>query len=361
MSASHQEIKNILGAIQGGEVGAEGMALATVVDVEGSSYRRTGARMLIRHDGQWVGTISGGCLEGNALRRAREVMRTGVAQMVVYDTRSDEGAKAIGASLGCNGVIVVWIEPLSVKAVAGLERLRGAFLEREVGWYARILEGGNLDGWGAEGEVVKMEEGGYNELLLRWEEGIQVVNVGGKLYRISVECVVPTLRLLVFGAGDDARPLVQLGAQMGWRVTVVDECGAKVLPVRFPEAERVLQVGRSGVAELVEPDAYTAAVLISHNYGYDLEVIKGLLPYPMPYIGMLGPRKRFERMDEELGGRLSAAGVVYGPVGLDIGAQTPFEIAVAIVAEVQAVWAGRVGGPLRERVGHIHGRKAVEA
>ncbi len=356
MAASHSEIRNILAVLATTAQPMQAMALATVVDVEGSSYRRTGARMLIQDNGHWTGTISGGCLEGNALRRAREVMRTQMPQLAVYDTRSDENAKALGASLGCNGIIHVWIEPLTDIVVDGLRLLETAFKGSESVWFARKLQPGAQKIFAIAGEDDAQLP---KEASLRVEEGLQTILLADGEVQFAVENVQPALRLLIFGGGDDARPLCQLAAQMGWRVTVTDDCKAKALPLRFPEAEHVLQLDRNIATEALQPNAFTAAVLLSHNYAYDQAIVTGLLPFALPYIGILGPRKRFDRMDAELGGILRDRAGLHAPIGLDIGAQTPFEIALAIIAEIQAVFAQRDAGFLKSRAGFIHERKAM--
>lgn len=366
MSASHKEISNILAAIGAASGGTTAMALATVVEVEGSAYRRTGARMLIQHDGHWVGSISGGCLEGNALRIARQVMRDGQPQLITYDTRSDDNARILGASLGCNGIIQVWIEPLQGEyVVAALEELKRAFVGESERWYGRMLEGvaeeiGRLFPLGQPATTTDILPNGAAAQFVA-ASGLQTVVFAGKACLFAVERVVPAIRLLVFGGGEDARPLCQVAEQMGWRVTVTDDCAAKTLPVRFPEAERVVHLERTGAVQALRPDCFSAAVLLSHNYGYDKAILEGLLATEVAYIGILGPRKRFERLVDELGTDLAQHDGVHAPIGLDIGAQTPFEIAIAIVAEIQAKFTQREGGFLRLRVGSIHHRKPALA
>lgn len=355
MAVSHQEVRHILAAIEAEGAELNEMALATVVEVEGSAYRRTGARMLIRQNGRWTGTISGGCLEGDALRRAREVVRAGVPQRVTYDTRTDESAKQLGASLGCNGLIEVWIEPLmGFGALDLLQRLKDAAFADAGLWYARFLEGEKM------GQFVELAENAENPFGIMAVDGLQSVRIGDEMIAVAVEQVLPALHLFIFGGGDDARPLCQLASQMGWRVTVTDDCKAKALPVRFPEAEQVIQLDRLIAAQTLQPNAYSAAVLLSHNYAYDQAILSGLLPFDLPYIGILGPKKRFERMNDAFEGRLSSMDAIHAPIGLDIGGQTPFEIALAIVAEIQAKWHQRAGGFLKLREGAIHTRKLAQ-
>lgn len=360
MSASHQEISNILAAVAGSPLPLEEMALATVVEVEGSAYRRIGARMLILQNGNWVGSISGGCLEGNALRIAREVMRLGVPQLVTYDTKTDENARILGASLGCNGVIKVWIEPMAgPNALPVLQALKQAFHGHSEHWYARnLLVNGVPDGeWrflGTSDDNPGIFKEGNAPV-----PGLSSLQSGTDTTIVFLEEVKPALRLLVFGGGEDARPLVQLGAQLGWRVTVTDECAAKALPLRFAGAGQVVHLDRVKAVGELQPDRFTAAVLMSHNYGYDKAILENLIPFPLPYIGVLGPRKRFERIEDELGGCLAGNAAIHAPIGLDISAQTPLEIALAIVTEIQAVFAKRNAGFLKEREGFIHDRKIL--
>lgn len=346
MAGSFREISNILEVIRNNKAAWHEMALATVVEVEGSAYRRTGARMLIQQNGHWTGAISGGCLEGNALRLAREVIRLGEARLVTYDTRNDENAKVLGASLGCNGVIQVWLEPLvGFGAIPFLEALEAAMLGDEMLGFLRFIEGKDC------GKFQKNEADAFPEGICEIADAENA--------QAAFEIVKPAMRLLVFGAGDDARPLCQLAQQMGWRVTITDECQAKTLPVRFPEAEKVIHLNSAQALASLPTNRWTAAVLLSHNYGYDLAILKQLLGLDLAYIGMLGPKKRFERMDAELNGELSEMHNFHAPIGLDIGAQTPFEIAIAIVAEIQAKIQQRSAGFLRDRQGTIHERKPV--
>ena len=322
--------------------------------------------MLILHNGNWIGSISGGCLEGNALRIARQVMLDGKPQLITYDTKTDENARIIGASLGCNGVVKVWIESLSADHVMPrLQELQRGYEGTVAKWGATMLEGiaeeiGRMFVLSAPGnDRAEWADGVAANFVA--EEGLQRVVFGGKACLFAVERIVPATRLLVFGGGEDARPMVQLAAGLGWRVTVTDECAAKILPIRFPEAESVQHLKREEAVAALAPDDFTAAVVMSHNYGYDAAILNGLRELNLPYIGLLGPRKRLERMDGEFGGGLMEHPALHGPVGLDIGAQTPMEIALAVVAEVQAVMSRRNAGFLRDREGFIHDRKPMLA
>lgn len=337
MSASRIEILRILAEIEDSE--GQPMALVTVVNLEGSGYRRTGARMLVHPDGRWTGAISGGCLEGNALRRSRMVMQSGEPELVVYDTRTDDAAREIGASLGCNGILQVWIEPVTESVKTHLKRIASAFEGNQPVWLKRNLE--------MPDEMQEMED----DPGLR--EGLQEM-AGNKFL---TEKISPVIRLLIFGAGYDVIPLTEIAQQMGWRVVVTDDCVARALPSRFPAADQVAQLEASEIIPQLQPDSHSAAILISHNFDYDLKVLKEIYPTPVAYIGILGPKSRFQRLDTHFAGKLSADSRVHAPIGLDIGSETPYGIAMAIATEIQSVLSERNGGFLRDRKGTIHLRE----
>jgi xanthine/CO dehydrogenase XdhC/CoxF family maturation factor len=278
----------------------ESAVVATVVGVDGSTYRGAGARMVVRADGSTVGAVSGGCLEADIVARAAERLAAGSSELVHYDTRtSDDGVFGLG--MGCQGVIDVRLEPLSSDA-----------LRSEIERLAELRE------------------------------------------RSAV-------RLLVCGAGNDAIPVVRLAAMAGWLVTVVDHRPSFASAERFPDAERVLRLDSSqpegALASAVRLDTFAAAVVMGHAAAHDRARLHELLAgTTMRYIGVLGPRRRtLELLDGAPGVERGAIpSNVYAPVGLDIGAETPDEIALAIVAECAAALAGRPPRSLRDRSGPIH-------
>jgi xanthine/CO dehydrogenase XdhC/CoxF family maturation factor len=278
----------------------ESAVVATVVGVDGSTYRGAGARMVVRADGSTVGAVSGGCLEADIVARAAERLAAGSSELVHYDTRtSDDGVFGLG--MGCQGVIDVRLEPLSSDA-----------LRTEIDRLAELRE------------------------------------------RSAV-------RLLVCGAGNDAIPVVRLAAMAGWLVTVVDHRPSFASAERFPDAERVLRLDSSQpegtLASAVRLDTFAAAVVMGHAAAHDRARLHELLAgTTMRYIGVLGPRRRtLELLDGARGvSRGAIPSNVYAPVGLDIGAETPDEIALAIVAECAAALAGRPPRSLRDRSGPIH-------
>lgn len=346
-------------------------ALATVVWVEGSSYRRPGARMLITDDGRWEGAISGGCLEGDALRKARQVMLDGDPIVVTYDTM-DDGANSFGVGLGCNGIIDILIEPIDpTDSHNPVELLREFTQKRDVRVLATVLRSDATTGLMPSNRFVLTDQSA--SLIPDWlQADMQNVFVTGKpltqTYAVEsgsaelfIERIDPGIELVIFGAGYDVIPVAKLARDLGWQVTVTDDCVAHLAPKRFPVATCVLFADRQAVLDKITITDRTAAVLMSHNFNYDRAVLESLLATDVPYIGMLGPRKRFDKMQDEFakdGLHFSETTLerVHAPIGLDLGAETPDEIALSILAEIKAFFTKRSGAFLREKSGPIHER-----
>jgi xanthine dehydrogenase accessory factor len=366
------EIGDVLAAIEGLSAKGERMALATIVAVRGSTYRRPGARLLVPEDGAPVGNLSGGCLEGDVADMARVVMEEGRARLAGWDLTADDDA-VWGLGLGCNGAIEVFIEPAEKAAeVAGA--LRSALeAERPIS-VITVVESSNPDvdpgsrlvvrpGGTAEGSLgdaaIDAEAVRAAEALLR-EERSEIRQLGEHV-RAFVEVLDPPLRLLVCGAGHDAIPLVRAASVLGWNVTVADDRPAFLTRDRFPEASGFVRLDDpSDAADTASVDERTYVVVMSHHFLRDKEYVRSMLGSPAAYLGMLGPGARTERLLAEL----HDAGVVadpdrrriHGPAGLDLGGEGPEEIAQAIVAEIVAVKRRRSGGFLRDRPGPIHDR-----
>ena len=346
-------------------------ALATVVWVEGSSYRRPGARMLITDDGRWEGAISGGCLEGDALRKARQVMLVGQPIVVTYDTM-DDGANSFGVGLGCNGIIDVLIEPINPQNPRNPVALLKEFTQkRDVRVLATVLKSDEITGLMPGNRFVLTEQS--NESIPDWlhddmsdvfstgKPSTQTYSVLSGNVEIFTERIDPGIELVIFGAGYDVVSVAKLARDLGWQVTVTDDCIAHLSPKRFPVATCVLYADREAVIDKLTITNRTAAVLMSHNFNYDKAVLKALLATQTPYIGMLGPRKRFDKMQAEfekdgLFFGESALNRVHAPIGLDLGAETPDEIALSIMAEIKAFFAKGSGGFLKDKSGPIHER-----
>jgi xanthine dehydrogenase accessory factor len=367
------EIADVLAAIESlSEKGAR-MALATIVAVRGSTYRRPGARLLVPEEGAPIGNISGGCLEGDVADMARVVMEEGRARLAGWDLTADDDA-VWGLGLGCNGAIEVFIEPAEKAAeVAGA--LRMALNEERPISVVTVLESGRAgvdpgarvvvkpDG-SAEGSLGDQEidaaaVGAARERLAAERSEIRTLPGG---VRAFVEVLEPPLRLLVCGAGHDAIPLVRAAAGLGWNAVVVDDRPGFLNEKRFPGAAGFVAVEAPEKVVVEAPiDERTFAVVMTHNFLRDKEYLRALIGSPAAYVGMLGPGARTQRLLMEL----ADEGIVladtdreriHGPAGLDLGGEGPEEIAESIVAEIVAVKRGRAGGFLKERRGPIHDR-----
>jgi xanthine dehydrogenase accessory factor len=365
------EITDVLAAIESLAARGEKMALATIVAVRGSTYRRPGARLLVPEDGAPVGNISGGCLEGDVTDMARVVMREGTARLAGWDLTADDDA-VWGLGLGCNGAIEVFIEPADRAAeVAGALRMA---LEEErpicvvtvvetddaaVAPGSRIVVRPEADPEGTLGtpDLDAEAAAAAAELLAAERSEVRTFSSG---VRAFVEVLEPPLRLLVCGAGHDAIPLVRAASLLGWRPVVVDDRPAFLTPERFPEAAAFVAVDAPEDAAKAAPvDARTFVVVMTHNFLRDKAYLRAFLDSPAAYVGMLGPAARTQRLLMELadeGVDVGARGRIHGPAGLDLGAEGPEEIAQSILAEIVAVKRGRNGGFLKERPGPIHDR-----
>ena len=372
------ELHRIIEHLAAGPPG-QGCALATLVYVEGSSYRGVGARALALPDGSTVGLISGGCLEGDLLERAGEVLADGRPRTVRYDSTSPEDA-LLGLGLGCNGVVEVLLERVTAADAAAAARylplLRQARNDGRRAALATVYRSPEADEVGSRLALVEaaaaparptphyfgplrdgLREAMARDLAALLDHGrsrAAAYEVAGDRVQALLELVEPPLALTVCGAGPDAQPLVTLAAGLGWAPLVFDHRASFARPDRFPDAVRVVTAAREEFSAAVPPRPGEAAVLMTHSYPADLLYLEQLAPRNLRYLGVLGPRRRLDRLLAELGPRAPAKGVLYGPAGLDIGADTPAEIALAIAAEIRAVLAGRGGGSLRARPTPIH-------
>lgn len=344
-------------------MGAEGVpvAIATVVGVRGSAYRREGAKMLLGPGGRMHGTVSGGCLEPELLVVAEEVLASGAGRTVEYDL-SEETMWGLG--IGCGGQVRVRVAPLEPALVEVWRRVEGA---GEAWAAAQPLDGA---GWlvvgpgedgparGAIGDeaTTRAAEAEARRRLDGVRTGLGRAG-GGEVF---VDVMAPPPLLCLFGAGHDAVPVAALAQSAGFRVRVIDPRAAYATEERFPGAEvRVADVQTDlGVGDLVPAGAY--AVVMHHHLARDTAALTRLGGTGARYVGALGPRSRTERMlaeAQEAGVDLTALrGVLASPVGLDIGAEGAEQIAVAVVAELLAVRAGRAGGRLTRTDGTIHAR-----
>jgi len=320
--------------------------LVTLVRAEGSSYRRPGARLLLGAQGEYAGTISGGCLEAEVIRKAGWMVREG-AMVERYSTMFDDTAE-VPFGLGCGGVVDLLLEPTDTPECKALIEAMEEALAGQGSVVVNYLPG---EGKGLrrvilrDGAVVFASEG-MSAKKLECAPGLRA----GEEYegRFVEELRVPQ-RLFVLGAGDDAKPVVSMAALLGWGVTVADGRTQLTRAERFPEAERVVVLGEVGELGITSADA---VVLMTHSYEQDRRLLAGLLPMAPRYLGLLGARHRSSLLVSEaasLIGKTVAACCerIHAPVGLDLGGDGPEAIALAVMAEAQAVCMGKLGASRR--------------
>jgi xanthine/CO dehydrogenase XdhC/CoxF family maturation factor len=348
--------------------------LATVARVSGSAYRRPGARMLIADD-QWVaGSVSGGCLERDVLVRGAFRTRAGAPVVVRYDSTSDDDL-AWGMGLGCNGVVDVLLEridestmldPTAFATACFADEANGALVtviasdDAAIPVGARVIaREGLLHATVPPGPLRDVLSRAASAALAMGAERVRQLAHGGVV--ALVERITPPPHLFVIGTRHDALPLVTLAREIGLRVTVADRSPSTSTRARFACADHLVFGSPHAIARAIDHRACPVVVVMTHDYEQDSEFLLAALATRAIYVGVLGPRERTKRMLGEAGMQLvgEVAGRLHSPVGLDLGAETPHEIALAILAEVQATLARATARPLRERRGTIHDARAT--
>jgi xanthine/CO dehydrogenase XdhC/CoxF family maturation factor len=355
-----RELRDLLAAFRRIADEGEAAVLATVIHTEGSTYRRAGARLLVAGDGSAIGVVSGGCLEPDLVEHARTVLRTGEPRRVRYDhARPDDLVWGLG--LGCAGIVELFLERVDAAHPGPLETLRGWLDARSAGSIATRIGGPGAarrrtlrPGAAPEGDAaLAAHDAALGEALASGRPRL-VRDAAGD---VAIEVFRPPPRLAIFGAGPDAPPLVAQAELLGWQVDVWDHRPEQARAGRFPAHTVACTPAEDAVAALA-PTADTYAVVMTHHYLRDRTLLAALLASPCPYVAALGPRRRTEQLLREIelerGLPEDAARRVFAPAGIDLGAEAPEEIALAIVAEIRAAASGRRGGPLGDRKEPIH-------
>ena len=351
-------------------------ALATVVQVDGSSYRRPGARMLISEDGQLTGAISGGCLEGDAMRKALNVINQQIPALITYDTMDEDDA-IIGIGLGCNGIIKILIEPINYNDDFNpLEILINIYSKRQKAVLISFFSLKNKK-QDHSGTKLSMDQNGdiygqtttqsYTDKIISKasdvltnskSEWIKLDENGEEMF-VFLEFTPPNLNLVIAGAGNDVLPLVEMADILGWDTTLFDGRANYARKERFAKACDVILAKPKEILEKISIDNYTYFALMTHNYNYDKALLYELCKHKANFIAMLGPKKKLERMlseYEEEGRPLTSdqLSTIYSPAGLDIGAETSEEIALSILAEMKAFMSLKTSNHLRHKLSSIH-------
>jgi xanthine/CO dehydrogenase XdhC/CoxF family maturation factor len=396
-----KEIEAILELYRKSRAGNKPMALATVVNKFGSAYRRPGARMLITSDGDFAGSISGGCIERDLIERSSEFCSLSEPRLLTY--RAENGDPYDFGS-GCEGVIYTLLEPLNTDmmgerklnsdifsahrnaqtavtaAIDPIEVLETVYRNRVTAYSATVFLAPEKKRDMLGRRVVQFQDGAaaiggsfensglFVEIMLAstklFSKGpafTKMIETGEGTFGVFFEKVEPPVKLLIFGAGDDVKPLSAIAHTVGLNHSIVDYRPGLLTEERFPLADKLLKLRPEQYATRLITDEHMACVIIHHHYDSDKAAVQFLLENTnVGYIGVLGPKKRTVRMLTEMQQRQTIRNLairrssLFAPVGLDIGAETPEEIALSIVAEIKAFYRSKTALLLRDKDGPIH-------
>lgn len=366
-----KEIRTILNIAASKERSNEKFAIAQVVNVEGSSYRRDGARMIVFESGVFEGGISGGCLEGDALKRSQLAILKQKASLITYDTSKEQ---EIGISLGCNGIIDVLMTPIT-KESSTLKILSKCLLGRtshiivtitSIDTEIESLQLGSCFYYDSSlKDIVGLANSGFKTFLLQQIREVEEKSRSGKYHFQSdelnasayIELLPPRIHLAIFGDNYDIYPMIHLSKVLDWDISLI----GNMQKLQKEQIQSVSNIFHKSYQERPQIDQRTAVILMAHDFKTDFHNLQEVLNSPSPYIAALGPKKRFEKMINEckkLGVDLSENDLerIHAPSGLEIGATTPEEIALSIFAEILSVFSGKDGGMLKFKIGPIHER-----
>jgi xanthine dehydrogenase accessory factor len=334
-------MKELLGDLERWRARGERVALARVVATRRSAPRPVGSKLAVTASGELAGSVSGGCVESEVVEAAQEILRGGEPRLLTYGI-SDDLALTVG--LPCGGEIDIWVDEPDEELLTRLEQI--VRQERHAVVLTDLEDGSQrLVVAGKDPQADELIRGGHS----------RIVEFEGR--RVFADVFGPPPRLFVYGAVDTAEALCAAAKAIGWRTIVADARGRFATVERVPSADEVLVAWPEEALERVEPDHATAIVVLTHDDKFDLPLLTAALRTDAFYIGALGSRRNQERRRERLleaGVDEEAADRIRGPAGLDIGAHTPAETAVSMLAEILAVRAGREGGPLKSAAGRIH-------
>jgi xanthine/CO dehydrogenase XdhC/CoxF family maturation factor len=332
------------------------LVLASVCETHGSTYSKTGARMLVTGAGQFQGMLSGGCLEGDLAERAQAVLESGRPQSVTYDLGSSD-EELWGLGVGCDGRMRIFLQPLlpesdyqpfaAMAGILGSEAPGAAVtvLASSISALApgatAILHGSDFRAFGIPGRHgARIREVADAAVSAKRSHTVELPVDDGSA-ELLVAVLTPPPHVLILGAGLDAGPVLRLMLELGWRVTIQDHRPAYIATGSFEGAEQVLCEPADRLGTVLELDRFDAVVVMSHHLATDRSYLRQLAASRIPYIGLLGPPHRKQRLVNDLRDERRAVGVplesrVHGPAGLDIGGDGPASIALSIVAQIHS-------------------------
>jgi xanthine dehydrogenase accessory factor len=338
--------------------------LATIIDKKGSSYRQVGAKSLILTDGTAYGVLSGGCIEQDLLEHASGVFETGKPRKIIYDLRNDDNVPW-GLGVGCNGVITVWLSLIDSEnnkesAENQFKVLKRQSISKEPYPVCTVIESSNHNAL-LPGTILENVELPLFKIMSSGIIENYSICVDGKKEKATLflEMVTPKPHIIIFGAGPDASSLIDQLKFLHWRVTIVDHRPGYLNKDNFPYADELKLVPPGEFPENLHASENSYAIIMTHHYEQDLIYLKGLLQMNLSYIGLLGPKRRFNNLKNDLQAQgfiipAKAAEKIYSPIGLDIGSETPEEIALSIAAEIMGHKNKTSSQPLKWKKDSIH-------
>lgn len=356
-----KETAQIFGRVHRLPAAGKRAALATVVRVQGSAYRRPGAKLLIEQDGETLGSVSGGCLEADVREIALEVLLEGAPRLRHYDTGADDRV-IWGLGLGCAGSVDVFVQDATVGDALKVAERVCELVEGDKPFALSTVVGGSEPAGrvlvvGPEGILAGTTGDPALDGEIAREASRRIAGRESKLQEVGsaevfTEVLMPPPRLILFGANDDAIPICAYASDVGFRVTVVDHRPSLLPAQRFPGAVARLALRSEEDTGGLPLGPRTYAVVKTHSFAQDREWVRKLLDGGAAYIGLLGPRSRTQEILRQIGAE--AGDRVYGPVGLDLGAEGSEQVALSIVAELLAAYSSREPAHLREKEAAIH-------
>jgi len=339
---THEFKKLIQAYLSASKIGLKSV-IATVVALKGSSYRRPGVRMLLNSNGQMVGAVSGGCVEKEILKQSASVFTTGIPKMMTYDGRY---------KLGCEGLLYILIEPFDpgMEMMTSFEKTLKDKQDFEItSYFSKTVN--SSESWGSTISFADKKDYTFNKKVQN-----KIITNGG--LEQFIQKLEPCFKLIIIGAEHDAVQLTQFASLLGWEVIVVTSPSDPQNLGDFPGANKLLAISPESV-DISELNKNSAVVLMTHSYVKDLKFLNILKDSSPIYLGLLGPAKRRERLLNEFiesnpSVREEFFDIIYGPTGLNIGAETPQEISLSICSEILSVIRKQVPKPLKDKVGKIH-------
>ena len=369
------ELQEIIKAFEVNQQQGENTFLATIVNSFGSTYRQKGAKMLITETGEIVGTLSGGCVENDIFQYTKQISDEPL--LISYDATSEEDL-IWGFGLGCNGAVQILLEKLDYSwKLSPLNLINECLTNKKHGAIATIFEiEGEIDVKLGSRFFVYPDNTTHTDIQEQnLKKAITDDTISAKNTRQStvnkyqsslcsvdvfIEVITPPLSLIIFGAGRDVLPVAKLAKAIGWQVTVVDCRAQEKTYQRFAFADKIILTRRDIISQQISVEENDVAVVMTHNYFDDYNIIKFLLPTKISYLGVMGSKNRIAKIIEDLNPTKTQLEKLYSPIGLDIGADTPAEIANSIISEIQAVSSKRNASFLKYRSQPLHQKYDVQ-